>query len=220
MGLRLVLVLVVPATLGLLVLAQPIVALLFQHGRFTAHDTFWTAWALRYYLAGLIFAAIDWPLNYAFYARQDTITPALVGVLSVGVYLAVALVLIGPMGFLGLVLADSAKHFCHATVMLILTQRQVGGLTGQHLGITLAKSLVAGAAMVGLMVVALAGLNRLVGTGSLVDTGRLGASLITVGAAGVAGFLVYVALIYLLRVEEAQLIRALLRKSLGRSNLD
>jgi putative peptidoglycan lipid II flippase len=220
MGLRLVLVLVVPATLGLLVLAQPIVALLFQHGKFTAQDTFWTAWALRYYLAGLIFAAIDWPLNYAFYARQDTITPALVGVLSVGVYLAVALTLIGPLGFLGLVLADSAKHFCHATVMLILTQRQVGGLTGQRLGLTLGKSLLASGVMVGLMALALGGVVRLVGAGGLVNTGKLGASLITVVVVGTIGFVVYLGLINLLRVEEAQLIRRLVRQRLGRSNLD
>ena len=220
LGLRLVLVLVIPATLGLLVLAQPIIALLFQHGKFTAHDTFWTAWALRCYLAGLIFAAVDWPLNYAFYARQDTITPALVGVLSVGVYLGVALALVGSLGFLGLVLADSAKHFCHAMVMLILSQRQVGGLAGQRLGLTLLRALLASGMMAGLMVLALAGLNRLVGVGGLVDTGRLGASLITVAFVGAAGALVYLGLINLLRVEEAQLIRNLVRQRLGRSKLD
>jgi len=52
-------------------------------------------------------------LNYAFYAQQDTLTPALVGILSVGVYLAVALTLIQPLGMLGLVLADSTKHLSH-----------------------------------------------------------------------------------------------------------
>ncbi|HSJ53778.1 MAG TPA: murein biosynthesis integral membrane protein MurJ, partial [Anaerolineae bacterium] len=124
-GLRLVLALMVPAAIGLLVLGRPIISLLFEHGRFTADDTFWTSWALRYYLLGLVFAGIDWPLNYAFYARQDTLTPALVGVLSVAVYLAVALSLLEPLGMLGLVLADSAKHFSHAVTMLILTRRRV-----------------------------------------------------------------------------------------------
>ncbi|MGD2207759.1 MAG: murein biosynthesis integral membrane protein MurJ, partial [Anaerolineae bacterium] len=109
-GLRLVLVLILPATLGLFVLGRPIISLLFEHGEFTAFDTLWTARALRFYLIGLVFAAIDWPLNYAFYARHDTLTPALVGVFSVVIYLAVALALVRPMGMLGLVLADSAKH--------------------------------------------------------------------------------------------------------------
>ncbi|NIV31344.1 MAG: oligosaccharide flippase family protein, partial [Anaerolineae bacterium] len=134
LGLRLVLVLIIPATLGLLVMAEPITSLIFEHGRFTANDTYWTAWALRCYLAGLVFAAIDWPLNYAFYARQNTLTPALVGILSVGVYLVLALVLIKPLGMLGLVLADSAKHFSHAITMLILTWRRIGNLSDQRLG--------------------------------------------------------------------------------------
>ena len=220
MGLRLVLVLVLPATLGLLVLAQPVIALLFQHGKFTAYDTFWTAWALRYYLAGLIFASLDWPLNYAFYARQDTITPALVGVLSVGVYLVVALALIGPLGFLGLVLADSAKHFCHATVMLILTQRQVGGLTGQRLGRTLGKSLLASGVMAISMVLALTGITRLMDASDLVVTGGLVAGLVTVGAVGIFGFLVYLALVNLLSVEEVQIIKTLVQQRLGPSRLD
>ena len=145
-GLRLVLALIVPATVGLLVLGQPIISLLFQHGKFTAHDTFWVSWALRYYLLGLIFAGIDWPLNYAFYARQDTLTPALVGVLSVIVYLVVALSLLGPLGMLGLVLADSAKHFCHAGAMLILTRRRFGGLGGLGLGPAGSKAILAATA--------------------------------------------------------------------------
>jgi putative peptidoglycan lipid II flippase len=214
MGLRMVLVLVVPATLGLLVLAQPIIALLFEHGKFTAYDTYWTAWALRCYLVGLIFAAVDWPLNYSFYARQDTLTPALVGVVSVGVYLAVALVLIQPLGFLGLVLADSAKHFCHATIMLILAQRQIGGMTRQRLGQTALKALLASGVMVGSMVVALGGIYQLVGTRGLI------AGLVTVGAVLGIGVLVYLGMITLLRVQEVGLIRALVRQKLGRSNLD
>jgi putative peptidoglycan lipid II flippase len=207
-GLRLVLVLVVPATLGLLVLAQPIIALLFQHGKFTPDDTYWTAWALRLYLTGLIFAAVDWPLNYAFYARQNTVTPALVGVLSVGVYLAVALALVGPLGFLGLVLADSAKHFCHATVMLILTWRQLGGMSDQQLGQTTLKALLASGAMVGAMALTLLGATQLLGTSGLV------AGLLTVGIAAGMGFLVYAILITALRVEEASLLRELVWRRL------
>jgi putative peptidoglycan lipid II flippase len=213
-GLRMVLVLIVPATLGLFVLAEPVVALLFEHGKFTALDTFWTAWALRCYLVGLVFAAVDWPLNYAFYARQDTLTPALVGVLSVGVYLAVALTLIRPLGMLGLVLADSAKHFCHASTMLILTRRDIGNLTGLRLGQTVVKALFAAAVMTVVMVLALSGVSRIVGNSGLV------AGFVIVGVVGGLGFLVYLTIVTLLRVEEVSLIRDLVRQRLGRSNLD
>ena len=214
LGIRLVLVLIVPATLGLLVLAQPITSLLFEHGQFTARDTFWTAWALRYYLVGLIFAAIDWPLNYAFYARQDTLTPALVGVLSVGVYLAVALVLRGPMGMLGLVLADSAKHISHATTMLFLTWRRVGNMSDQRLGQTAIKALLASGAMAALIALALSAINHF----TTLD-GLLGQFLAVLLPAGL-GILVYLGLTSLLRVEEMSRLGVMVRQRLRGPNLD
>jgi putative peptidoglycan lipid II flippase len=213
-GLRLVMILILPATLGLLVLAEPIVALLFQHGRFTAHDTFWTAWALRYYLLGLVFAAVDWPLNYAFYARQDTLTPALVGVLAVGVYLAVALALIRPLGMLGLVLADSVKHISHALTMLALTGRRMGGLTNLGLGQTAAKTLLAAGAMAGLMLAVLNGITH------LADSGGLGARLLAVALTGGVGGLAYLGLVTLLRVKDVALLRNLVQRQLRRPDLD
>ncbi len=205
-GLRLVLVLIVPVTLGLLVLSKPIIALIFQHGAFSAHDTFQTTRALRYYLIGLIFATVDWPLNYAFYARQDTLTPALVGVLSVGVYLAVALPLLRPLGMLGLVLGDSAKHISHALTMLFLTWRRSGSLTGLQLGKTGCKALLASAVMAGLMALALRGAEPLLMRWKI---SGLSGNLLQVGLAGGAGSLIYLGMVTLLRVDEVRLLRDL-----------
>jgi putative peptidoglycan lipid II flippase len=134
-GVRTVVALTLPAAVGLGVLGHPIVGAVFQHGAFDDASRRLVVLALAVYLLGLPFAAIDWPLNYAFYARQNTLVPALVGVLSVGVYLAVALA-VGPTFnllrfgagtvFVGLVLADSAKQAAHALAMLVLTRRAVG----------------------------------------------------------------------------------------------
>jgi putative peptidoglycan lipid II flippase len=209
-----VLVLIVPAAVGLFVMAEPLISLLFQHGKFTATDTYWTAMALRYYLLGLTFAAIDWPLNYAFYARQDTLTPALVGVLSVGVYLAVALPLVGPMGMLGLVLADSVKHFGHAVVMLFLTRRRIGGLKDLELGQTAIKSLLASAVMAGLMVLALATTDR------LLDSDSLPSQIFVVGLVGGVGLLSYLIAVLVLRVNEIQLLWTQIRRRMHRTKLD
>lgn len=214
LGIRLVLVLIVPATLGLLVLAEPITSLLFEHGKFTARDTFWTAWALRYYLAGLIFAAIDWPLNYAFYARQDTLTPALVGVLSVGVYLVVALALLKPLGMLGLVLADSAKHFSHATTMLILTWRRIGNMSDQRLGQTALKALLASGAMALLIALTLGATTR------FADLDGLPGQLLDVALPAGIGILAYLALASLLRMDEISRLRLMVRQRLRRPDLD
>ncbi len=214
LGVRLVLVLIVPATLGLLILAEPITSLLFEHGQFTAYDTFWTAWALRCYLAGLVFAAIDWPLNYAFYARQDTVTPALVGGLSVVVYLAVALTLLKPMGMLGLVLADSAKHFSHAITMLILTWRRIGNMSDQRLGQTAAKALLASAAMAALIALVLGATNR------FTSLDGLSGQLLAVILPATMGILAYLGLASVLRIEEMSRLGALVRQRLRGSNLD
>jgi putative peptidoglycan lipid II flippase len=213
-GLRLVLALIVPATVGLLVLGRPIISLLFEHGKFTAYDTFWTSWALRYYLVGLVFAAIDWPLNYAFYARQDTLTPALVGVLSVAVYLAVALSLLAPLGMLGLVLADSAKHFSHAVTMLILTRRRIGGIGQLGLGPAAGKSLLAAGAMGGAILLALAGVTY------LWPGGGLGSRFLAVALPGAFGVLAYVGSARLLKLQELLYLGGLLRLRLRGRRFD
>ncbi len=206
MGLRLVLVLIVPATLALLVLGRPVIELFFEHGAFTPADSLQTTWALYGYLAGLIFAAVDWPLNFAFYARQNTITPALVGVLSVAVYLVVALLLVRPLGMMGLVLADSAKHLSHATVMLFLTHRKLGPLAGLGLVPAAAKALAAAAAMAGLMLAVRQGI-------ALAAPGGLPGELLLVVTVAAVGILAFLGVARLLRIDEVSLLRGLLRRN-------
>jgi len=200
LGLKMVLVAIIPATIGLFVLAAPIVALLFQHGNFDAYDTAQTTLALRYYLLGLTFAAIDLPLVFAFYARKDTLTPALVGVLGVVVYLIVALSLIRPLGMIGLILANSAQLTIHALTMLVLLQRRLGGLGGHGIMLLAFKTLLASLVMGGITYLALGGLQ------SALDAGSLMGKLVMVGGAGGVGLATYLGMIVLLRVEEAKLV--------------
>ncbi|MFN8486978.1 MAG: murein biosynthesis integral membrane protein MurJ [Caldilineaceae bacterium] len=127
-GLRMVLLLIAPAAVGLWLLGEPLTRLLFQRHAFTASDTVHVVQALNIYIMGMLFAAIDFPLNYAFYARNNTLLPALVGVVSVVVYMIVAFALVGPLGYLGLVWADSAKQASHALIMVALLYAQIGRL--------------------------------------------------------------------------------------------
>ena len=200
LGLKMVLMAIIPATIGLFVLATPIVALLYQHGNFDAHDTAQTALALRYYLLGLTFAAIDLPLVFAFYARKDTLTPALVGVLGVVVYLVVALSLIRPLGMIGLILANSAQLAIHALTMLALLQRRLGGLSGHGIMALAFKTFLASLVMGGVTYLALNGLER------SLDVNTLLGKLIIVGGVGGVGLATYLGVIALLRVEEAKLV--------------
>jgi len=190
-SLRLVLVLILPTTAALLVLGEPIIRLLFEHGQFTPTDTDATASALRLYLLGLPFAAIDQSLISAFYAQRDTLRPAVVGVVSVGTYLAVALVTMRPWGMIGLVAANSAQWLVHAAIMLKLTCKHLGHLKGHGiLQATTQAALASGAAAIAMR------------TGILLLEARLGPSLlaeITLVAIPVAfGVLTYLVVMILL----------------------
>jgi len=142
-GLKMVLFLIVPATVGLAVLRVPLIRLLFEHGVFDAQATARTALAFLCYSPSIPFAAIDQVLIFAFYARQNTVTPVLVGVMGVGVYLVVALTTMKPLGMAGLVLANSAQWIAHALVLFFLLWRAIGGLHGYGLGQATLKVLAA-----------------------------------------------------------------------------
>ena len=194
-GLRFVIVLLIPATVALWVLAEPIIRLLFEHGSFTPADTVMTAQALRFYLLGLPFAGIDYLLNYTYYARQNTRTPAVVGVLGVGFYFAAALLLKEPLGFLGLVLADSAKQAGHALIMSALLLRNLGRFGGQHIGPTALRVAVAAALMGGLLAAVAGWLAARFG-------GSLPGEALVVGGAGLAGGAFYLLALRVLGVGE------------------
>jgi putative peptidoglycan lipid II flippase len=201
-GIKSVLILIIPATVGLFVLAQPVVGLVFEHGDFGARDTLHTAQALRFALLGLVFAAIDWPLNFAFYAHQDTLTPALVGIAAIGVYVVTALTpaLFGPLTLNGLILASSIQWASHALIMLWLLNRRMGGLHGHGMLSVLFKAIVASAAMGAITLIVAETLTQVLPPDSL-----LSEVLIVAGAAAV-GFAVYVGLMALLRVDNGGLI--------------
>jgi putative peptidoglycan lipid II flippase len=206
-GLRLVLVLVIPAAVGLLVTAEPLVALILQRGEFLPEDTVATAQALRFSVLGLVFAALDQPLIFAFYARKDTWTPALVGVGTVLLYILLALLplWLGRPRLWALILANSLKLAAHALLMLYLFTRKVGRLHPHQVGRTTLLAL--GASVV--MVVPSVGVLMLLR--DWVPTGALG-YLVRIVAAGGAGGLIYLVTLRLMGVQEVALLRQLFRR--------
>ena len=206
-GLRLVLILVLPAAVGLWVMSEPLVAVLLQRGEFLPSDTLATAQVLRFSIIGLVFAALDQPLIFAFYARKDTWTPALVGVGTVVLYILMAVV---PTQFheprlWELILANSLKLAAHALLMLFLFSRKVGRLAPYGLWRTSLIALVASLAMILPMTATLRGLLPFVPRGSL-------GYLIRILAATVVGGAIYLGLLRALGVEEVTLIRSALRR--------
>jgi putative peptidoglycan lipid II flippase len=151
-GLKIVLLLMLPATVGLVILREPIIQLLFEHGAFSAQDTERTALVFLAYAPQLPLTAIDQLLIFAFYARKNTVTPVLIGVVGVGLYLATALPAVGPlgMGAPGLALANAVQNGGHGLILLVLMWRSLGGFGG-GLGGFLARAVLASLGMAALL---------------------------------------------------------------------
>jgi putative peptidoglycan lipid II flippase len=209
LGLRLTTVLILPAAAAMAVLAVPIIQLLFENGRFGPDATAITAVALRLYLIGLPFAAWDLLLIYAFYARQDTATPAAVGVVSLVVYTIAALLLFPSFGLYALMLADAVKHITHTTLSAVLLIRRRGRLGDQRLVGTLVKTLIAS---VGMAVAAYLALQM---RGTDWGGSTLQELITVVFTLGVSG-IVYAALAYVLRIEEFRTVLGLVTARLRR----
>lgn len=200
MGIKVVLLLILPATAVLAALAQPAVALLYQRGAFTADDTAATARVLLFYLPGLPAAALDQMLLFAFYARQRTLTPNLVQGAAIVLYAATALPLLGPaqLGVTALVLANSAQWVGHAIILYLLSRRLVE-LGGLRIGETALKCAGASLALFGII-------------WWLADWLNPFGSLAALALAGGAGAIVYALLCLLLRVEAAEFLLTAIRR--------
>jgi putative peptidoglycan lipid II flippase len=150
-ALRLVFFTMLPCMIGLIVLREPITALLFQRGAFGHDATRLTADALLYYGLGLwAFSAMRIVL-YAFYALQDTRTPVKIAVVSILANAVVGVVLMGPMGPNGLALALSLSSAFQLGLLLVALRRRMGAIGWRGIGRSLAGSVLCSLAMGGIV---------------------------------------------------------------------
>ena len=127
-ALRMMLILNIPAFVGLVVLASPIVALIFERGSFAPSDTASTAAALIFYAPGLLgYSAVRIAVP-CFYALRNSVTPTLVSIMSVILNVVLNLILVRTMGFRGLALGTSIAALANALVLLALLRHRLGGL--------------------------------------------------------------------------------------------
>jgi len=132
-GLRLILFITVPAMVGLLVLAKPLVVFLFMRGEFTLEMAGETAGAVMGLGAGLWAIAGVRAVVQSFYALKDIRTPVAVAALCLVIKLVVSLALMGPLKQTGLALATSASGVVNLLLLLWLLRKRVGLLGGRRL---------------------------------------------------------------------------------------
>ncbi len=139
-SLRGILLLALPASLGLILLRIPLVTFLLERGAFTHESTLMTAWALLWYSAGLVGHCLVEILSRAFFALHDTRTP--VAVTSVAMLLNILMsiaftVLFQQAGWMplgGVALANSLATALESLALLFFLRRRLGGLEGRRIG--------------------------------------------------------------------------------------
>jgi putative peptidoglycan lipid II flippase len=177
-GLAMMLMLNIPATVGLFVLARPIVELLFEHGHFVASDTTATAAALRLYAIGLVGYSAARIVSPTFYALRQSRVSVTVSIAAIVTNIILSLSFVPFLGFRGLALGTSLAALGDGTALVLLLRRRLGGIDGARLVVTLTK-VVAAAAVMG---VAVWGIDRVMGEAApghqfLMRGLRLGASI-------------------------------------------
>jgi putative peptidoglycan lipid II flippase len=211
-GLRLAFLLTIPATIGLIILAEPIISVLYQHGKFNAFQTVQAAAALRFYAIGLAAYSAMKVLVPAFYALDRRKTPMIVSFIAVGVNLFFNWLFTFRLGWghRGLALSTGCVAVTNFLLLYALMRRHVTQLHTGLLVQLLAKVLLAGAA---LGAVCWLGQHWLLAEWPVQATAAKAFGLLaTISCAAIAFF----AVTALLRVSEVTHVLALARQKLGK----
>jgi len=177
-GLAMMFVVNVPATLGLIVLATPIVRVLFERGHFLPADTVATAAAVRWYAIGLVGYSAARIASPTFYALGRSRVPVLVSVATIGLNVVLSITFVRAMGFLGLALGTSVAALVNGAVLVWLLRQRLNGAEGRRLMAVLGKVTCAATVMAFAAVVVDGVMNVLVpGMGLSVQVVRLAASI-------------------------------------------
>jgi putative peptidoglycan lipid II flippase len=155
LGLRMVLALSVPAGVGLIVLAGPLVHLLFERGQFTAIDSARAAATTAYFALGVWAYCAAPVVVRGFYALDDSRTPVRVGVWIVGLDLSLGLALIWPLGERGLALSTTLSAIAQLLLLLWLFARKYAALEWKSLSAAALRTALASLAMAAVCCVAL-----------------------------------------------------------------
>jgi putative peptidoglycan lipid II flippase len=146
-GLSLMMVLNVPATVGLMVLATPIVRVIFERRAFLPSDTAATAAALQCYAVGLLGYSVVRIASPAFYALGDSRTPVAISVAAVSVNAVLNLALVRVLGYRGLALGTSIASLANAGALIWCLRRRLDGLEDRRVLGSLVRITIASAVM-------------------------------------------------------------------------
>jgi putative peptidoglycan lipid II flippase len=143
LGMRMAMFVAIPASVGVVALAEPLTVALFQRGAFGAVAAHETARALAWHGAGIFSVAAVRQLVPMYYALGDTKTPVVVSALDLCAFVALALALRGPMAHAGISAAVSGSSVVQMALLAVWLRRKLGAIAGREIGASVARTLVA-----------------------------------------------------------------------------
>lgn len=190
-----VVLLTIPISVGAIVLAEPVVRIVFERGAFSSQATHMTAIALACYSIGMIGFGLRDILSKVFYSLKDTKTPMINGALAMIMNIVLNLVFINFLGYAGLAIATSLSAIICIVLLFRSLKKKIGYFGQDKILVVLVKSLTASGVMGIITLVSYEFLNKVLGAGLIKDVIALG------GAIGIGG-IVYGVLIVLFKIEE------------------
>ena len=198
-GINTIFLFIIPATVGIMVLSEPIVKLLYERGEFKANDTLLVQAALICYAIGFTTNGLKIYLNKIYFSYQDTITPLINQIIIVVINILIAIPLVKVIEYKALALATSIASIVGALFLLYMLRYKVKGIDYKNIVVNFIKVLIASLIM-GLVVYGTYKTTNLVlGTGFI-------STFIKIVVSVAIGIIIYGILIYLLKIEEFQVV--------------
>ena len=204
-----IILLVIPISIGAIVLSKPIVKLLFERGAFDISATLMTASALSMYSIGLVAYGLRDIINKVFYSLQDTKTPMINGAIAMGLNIVLNIIFVKFMGHAGLALATSLSALICTFLLFYSLRKKIGNFGQEKILTTAIKSLLSAILMGVCVTFAHAFIINHTGTGFI---GQVISILVSV----LAGVIVYGISVIILKIEEVSMIIDLLMKKIRR----
>lgn len=222
-AIKLVFLLTIPAACGLIVLGEPIVALIYQGGAFRAFDTNMVAWSLAAYSIGLAGYAAIKVLSPSFYAMDDARTPMFISIATIAVHAPVSFGMMyllsgigvsaerpNGYGHVGVALATSAVALVNFTALTYFMRKKIGRLNGRDILGAFVRVAIASAVMT---LVCYLSYRAVASFFNVENIGvRMLEAFIPIGLGGLAFFI----MAKLLRISEVEQVVSMLRRKFGR----
>ncbi|HHJ01042.1 MAG TPA: murein biosynthesis integral membrane protein MurJ, partial [Candidatus Aerophobetes bacterium] len=205
LGIRTVFLVLIPSSVGLIIIREPLIRLLFEHGAFLQRDTLMTSQALFYYSFGLAAMGEVMILTRAFYSLQDVLTPLKVSLFILALNVLLNFLLIRPLKHSGLALATSISMLVNMLILFFLLKRKLREMEGARIINSLFKVSLISAAMG-------TGVRYLLRTISSPESSSLATQAFQVSLAVIAGLVIFCSLAYLIKLEEFKLVLQALKE--------